>query len=111
MAWLASVSTIEIAYAAVFTVGFFYFVLPTTLSTAWQEHVDESVRGRVAAIWVLSFGGTVPFSNILAGPVIEATSLEFVLGIGVLGAVVLALTFRLRSGPVVGEEILARAGS
>ncbi len=106
LAWLNSLSDITIAYAAVFAVGMFYFVLPTTLNTMWQEHVDESVRGRVAALWVLSFGGTVPISNIIAGPLIEATSLRTILYFGSAAAIVLAIGIRFVPGPIVGEELL-----
>jgi len=108
LAWLATIRSIGIAYAAIFLVGLFYFVLPTTLNTAWQEHVDDTVRGRVAALWVLSFGGTVPISNIIAGPIIEVTSLTAVLLFGAVAALMLAAAMRLRPGPIVGEELLER---
>lgn len=104
--WLSTVNDITIGYVAIFVVGLFYFVLPTTLNTMWQEHVDETVRGRVAAIWVLSFGGTVPFSNIIAGQIVELTSLRAVLVSGALAAVVLSFGVRFIAGPVVGEELL-----
>jgi hypothetical protein len=108
LAWLATVRSIGVAYVAIFLVGLFYFVLPTTLNTAWQEHVDDTVRGRVAALWVLSFGGTVPISNIIAGPIVEVTSLTTVLLFGAAAALLLAAAMRLRPGPVVGEELLDR---
>lgn len=106
LAWLAVVDDIRIGYVTIFLVGFFYFVLPTTLNTAWQEHVDETVRGRVAALWVLSFGGTVPIANILAGPVVEVTSLKAVMLSGAAAAVGLAFALKLKPGEIVGEEIL-----
>ena len=84
-----------------------YLILPTTLSTYWQEHVDENIRGRIAAIWVLSFGGTVPFGNLIAGPLIEITSLSAILYSSAIIAVLLGGLFRLKSGPIVGEDILS----
>ena len=63
-----------------------------------------AIRGRVAALWVLAFGGTIPFANIVAGPLIELTSLTAVLLTGAAAAMALTLV-RLPSGPVVGEEI------
>ena len=107
LAWLGSLRDLTVAYFAIFLVALFYFSLPTVLASVWQEHVDETVRGRVAALWVLSFGGTVPIANAVAGPIIDATSLGTVIYAGAAMAVVLAALFRLRSGPVVGEEILA----
>jgi hypothetical protein len=62
----------------------------------------------VSALWVLSFGGTVPFANIIAGPIVEATSLTAVMLFGAAAAAALGLLFRLRQGPVVGEAILDR---
>ena len=106
LAWLASLRSMSLAYPVIFLVGMFYFILPTALNTEWQEHVDETVRGRVAALWVLSFGGTVPIANIIAGPIAEATSLDVVLYGGAAAAVAMGLLLRLEPGPVVGEEIL-----
>lgn len=104
LGWLALVRDVNIAYPAIFFVGLFYFALPTALATAWQEHVTSAIRGRVAALWVLSFGGTIPFANIVAGPLIEVTSLTTVILGGAIAA--LALTaVRLPEGAVVGEEI------
>ena len=107
LTWLAVLRDIDTAYIAIAVLGFFYFILPVTLSTAWQEHVEDSVRGRVAALWVISFGGTVPIANIIAGPVIEATSITAVLLAGAIAAMGLAVLSRLPSGPVVGEEIIS----
>ena len=106
LAWLTTIDELSTAYPAIFLVGLCYFVLPTTLSTEWQNHVDETVRGRIAALWVLSFGGTVPIANVIAGPIVDATSLNAVLRFGALAAVMLALAFRLRPGPIVGETLL-----
>ncbi len=106
LAWLAMIRSVSVAYVAVFLVALFYFTLPTTLATFWQEHVDSTVRGRIAALWVLSFGGMVPIANLVAGPIVEATSLGVVRFAGAAAAVVLSFAIRLRTGPVVGEEIL-----
>ncbi|MEM7095680.1 MAG: MFS transporter [Actinomycetota bacterium] len=105
IAWLAVLEDINFAYIAIFLVGTFYFALPTALSTAWQEHVSSDVRGRVSALWVLAFGGTVPIANVLAGQLVELTSLRAVLMFGAVSAIALT-ALRLPSGPVVGEEIL-----
>lgn len=106
LAWLAVLENISVAYGAIAVLGFFYFILPVVLSTAWQEHVEDSIRGRIAALWVLSFGGSVPIANIIAGPIVEATSLELVMMFGAVSALGLAVFSRLPEGPVVGEEVL-----
>jgi len=106
LAWLSAIREVTTAYVAIFLVALFYFTVPTTLAMFWQEHVDSTVRGRIAALWVLSFGGVVPIANLIAGPLVEATSLDAVLLVGSVAAVVMALGFRLTPGAVVGEEIL-----
>lgn len=110
LAWLATIRDITVGYFAIALLGVAYFILPTSLATSWQEHVNDSVRGRLSAIWVLTFGGTVPFANIAAGPIVEMTSLPTVLFFGAGAALVLAAAVRLRPGPVVGEELLGPAG-
>lgn len=105
LAWLSQVRSLGVAMVAILLVGLFYFILPTVLATMWQEHVRDEVRGRVAALWVLSFGGMVPVANLIAGPIIEWTSLPTVMLAGSIAAVVLALGMRLRPGPVVGDEL------
>lgn len=107
LAWLATLETVEVAYFAIYAVGLFYFALPTSLATIWQEHVTADVRGRVSALWVLSFGGTVPIANIVAGQLVESTSLSAVLLGGAVAALVLTFV-RLPLGDVVGEEIFDR---
>jgi MFS family permease len=77
-------------YVAILFVGLAYFAVITSLSTVLQQRLDESNRGRVMALWIMGFGGTVPIGNLLAGPVIEATSITAVMLAGALVAVALA---------------------
>lgn len=106
LAWLAGLDTLALGYPAIFAVGLFYFTLPTVLATHWQSQVDGTLRGRIAALWILSFGGMVPIANIIAGRVVEATSLRSVMMFGALAAFGLAAVFRLRPGTVIDEKIL-----
>jgi predicted MFS family arabinose efflux permease len=85
---LALVRTVPLAFPIVFVVGFFYFATVTSLSTVLQARLDNQVRGRVMALWLMAFGGTVAIGGLIAGPVIDATSVTFVL---VFGAVVAAI--------------------
>jgi MFS family permease len=70
------------AYPVVFGVGLFYFSTVTTLSTRLQEHLEDAVRGRVMALYMMAFGGTVPVGLLAAGPLVDATSVGTVLVIG-----------------------------
>jgi predicted MFS family arabinose efflux permease len=83
------------AYPAAALVGFAYFTLITSLATILQEQLDNRVRGRVMALWLMGFGGTVPIGNLLAGPVIEWTSMTFVMLVGAIFAAGLAVYARL----------------
>ena len=76
------------AYPVAMVLGFCYFATVTSLSTVLQERLDNQVRGRVMALWVMAFGGTVSIGGLVAGPLIDATSVTDVL---LVGAVVSAL--------------------
>jgi MFS family permease len=64
---------------SVFVVALALVRVPGPLSTLLQEQLDDRVRGRVMALWVMSFGGTVPIGSLVAGAVIEATSITVVM--------------------------------
>jgi MFS family permease len=78
------------AYPLVVLVGMAYFGVITSLSTVLQQRLDDRARGRVMALWMMGFGGTVPVGNLIAGPVIEATSVTAVVLFGAAVAVALA---------------------
>ncbi len=43
----------------------------TSLSTVLQQDLDDAVRGKVMALWIMGFGGTVPFGGLAGGWLIE----------------------------------------
>ena len=57
-----------LAYPAILLVGLAYFAVITSLSTVLQQRLDDGNRGRVMALWIMGFGGTVPIGNLIAGP-------------------------------------------
>ena len=71
-------SQIWAAYAVVLVVGYAYFVTITSLSTTLQAHIADAVRGRVMALWIMGFGGTVPLGLLVGGAVATATSVRAV---------------------------------
>jgi MFS family permease len=85
----AVLSSSALAFPVVAVLGFFYFAMVTSLSTALQERLDDSVRGRVMALWIMGFGGTVGLGNLIAGKVIDATSVTAVLLVNALVALAL----------------------
>jgi MFS family permease len=78
------------AFVLIAVVGFFYFAVVTALSTVLQMHLAGNERGRVMALWMMAFGGTVPVGNLVAGPLIDATSVTTVVFPGAIIALALA---------------------
>jgi MFS family permease len=78
------------AYVNVAFLGAFYFAFITALNTTLQARLAENVRGRVLALWMMGFGGTVGIGNLLIGPVVEAVGITNVLLFGAGVALVLA---------------------
>ena len=97
------------AYLAILLVGLAYFAVITSLSTVLQQRLDESNRGRVMALWIMGFGGTVPIGNLIAGPLIEATSVTTVVLAGAVFTLFLAAYADLepREQPATDSPALA----
>lgn len=87
LAWLREPVS---AFVLIAVVGFFYFGTVTALSTVLQTHLANHERGRVMALWMMAFGGTVPLGNLVAGPLIDATSVTTVVFPGAVIALGLA---------------------
>jgi len=71
-----------LAYLAILLLGCVYFAVITSLSTVLQEEIDDAVRGKVMALWIMGFGGTVPFGGLAGGWVIEQFGITPMIGIG-----------------------------
>ena len=92
LAGFAMIRSVPLAFVVSPVLGFAYFLVITALSTVLQEHLDDEVRGRVMAVWVMSFGGTVPIGVYAGGLMISALgmSISQVMLVGVAAAAVLA---------------------
>jgi MFS family permease len=106
LAVFASLRSVTPAFPVLFLVGLFYFTMPTALSTFLQLHLGDEVRGRVMALWIISFGGTVAITNFASGAIVERTSLTAVLFGGAIAAVTMAVAVRLEPGPTATESLL-----
>jgi len=93
------VRTPLIAYPSAMLVGFFYFGTVTSLATVLQVRLDERVRGRVMALWVMAFGGTVSVAALLSGYAVDATSITVVMLVGAAVAFLLIPFANLRDRP------------
>jgi MFS family permease len=92
-----------IAYPVAIALGFAYFSVVTSLSTILQQHLEDHIRGRIMALWIMGFGGTVPIGTLVAGPLADRTSITVVVLIGAAVALLLAsygdMGRVIRSGP------------
>lgn len=84
------------AYPVLFLVGLFYFATVTSLSTVLQSHLEDRVRGRVMALWIMGFGGTVPLGLLAGGFLADRTSITTVVLTGAAVALMLAAVVDLR---------------
>ena len=60
-------SRLTLSLAFLFGVGFSLVVCVSTINTLLQKLVTDEMRGRVMSMFVLSFIGTMPIGNIIAG--------------------------------------------
>jgi hypothetical protein len=74
-----------------------HFAAVTSLSTVRQEHLEDHVRGRVMALWMMSFGGMVPLGTLALSPVADHLSVTFVALVGAVVAGALAWYADLRA--------------
>ena len=87
------------AYVMVAITGAFYFAFLTALNTSMQSRLDESVRGRVMALWMMGFAGTVGIGNLIYGPIVSLIGITPVLLIGASVALLLAWYARVAAPP------------
>ncbi len=67
------------AYPVAICLGASYFAVITSLSTVLQADLDDRVRGKVMALWIMGFGGTVPFGGLGGGVLMDRFGIEPVL--------------------------------
>jgi predicted MFS family arabinose efflux permease len=84
------------AFVSVGLLGYMYFLVVTCLSTILQKELRDDQRGRVMALWIMVFGGTVPFGVLVAGPFAKSYSTGVLL-VGAVWALVLAMFSSARS--------------
>ena len=89
LACFALVRDVALAFPTVGALGFAYFMVITSLSTVLQERLENAVRGRIMALWIMSFGGTVPIGVLVGGYLVAPLGITTVIMIGVAVALIL----------------------
>jgi MFS family permease len=78
------------AFPVAFVLGFVYFMTITSLSISLQSHLDDAIRGRIMALWIMAFGGVVPLGVLAGGVLVDFISITSVMLIGAAFALGLA---------------------
>lgn len=78
------------AYLAIATLGAVYFAVITSLSTVLQQDLPDQVRGKVMALWIMGFGGTVPFGGLAGGALIDRAGVTPIFAVSAVVALALA---------------------
>jgi predicted MFS family arabinose efflux permease len=89
------VTNVPAAFLIVGLLGYVYFLVITCLSTILQKQLRDEERGRVMALWIMLFGGTVPLGVLVAGPFAKSYS-PAVLLVGAAWSLVLAFVSSAR---------------
>ncbi len=97
LATFVSLDSAGPAFPVGFLLGFFYFVVVTSLATVFQSRLDNDIRGRVSAVWMMTFGGTVPVSGLIAGWIVTHIGVNPVIYFGAGFALFLAWFADLRA--------------
>jgi len=91
LAAFALTRRIEFAFPTVFMLGFAYFLTVTSMSVTLQSHLDDASRGRITALWMMSFNGTVALGVLVSGLVLLVLSINSLMLIGAVVAALLAV--------------------
>ncbi len=85
------------AFVLLGILGVAYVMVFTSISIRLQIGLDLAIRGRVMALWVMSFGGMIPVGALIGGVIIEASSLSVLLLSSACAAILLIPFNRRRS--------------
>ena len=83
-------SSVTYALPVAAALGFVYFMSATALSSVMQQNLADHERASAMPLWFMSFGGTIPVGNLVAGPIMDAVGARWVLGFGAVFAIFLA---------------------
>jgi hypothetical protein len=97
LAVFALVRTPGLAFPVAFLLGFVYFMVITALSISLQQHLDDAIRGRIMALWIMAFGGVVPLGVLAGGALVGVASITAVMLVGAVVALGLAWYCDLRA--------------
>ena len=83
-------SRLKLSLMFLFGVGFSLVICVSTINTLLQKLVTDQMRGRVMSMFILSFLGTMPIGNIIAGTVSNHFGPQYTLAAGGLTVALVA---------------------
>ena len=86
---------LTLSYLFLFTLGFAIVTSVAAANTLLQKLVTDQMRGRVMSMFLLSFMGTMPIGNILAGSASHRFGVPHTLASGGLVIVTFAITMMI----------------
>lgn len=92
------------ALVPLFLMGLTLTVAIATANTLLQQLVREEMRGRVMSLFVLSFIGTAPFGNLIAGAFAEARGAPLTLAVCGACVTVSVMLIAVRTRGMWGEQ-------
>ena len=90
LALFAYTSAIPIALVLAFGLGVGFMLVFTNLNTLLQTSVDDAMRGRVLALYTLTFFGFAPFGNLAIGTLSQQWGISVTLLLSAILTLVLA---------------------
>jgi MFS family permease len=81
-----------LSYVFLFCLGFSIVISVAAANTLLQKLVTDQMRGRVMSMFILSFIGTMPIGNILAGTASHRFGVPYTLATGGLAIMIFAIT-------------------
>jgi MFS family permease len=86
----AGSSSFYLSMILAYFLGIFFMFQFNLINTLLQIHVDHAMRGRVLALYTLTFSGFAPFGNLALGNLAEYWGLTATIRVSALTALVLA---------------------
>ncbi len=104
MATLSLAPNRWVALGALAVAGAGFIGAITALNSAIQDRIEESVRGRIMAIWSVFFLGVRPIAALVDGSIADAVSVRAGIGLPAVVATGMALWLFANSGAVSTTE-------
>lgn len=95
-------SNLIVSFMFLFGVGFSIVTSVAVTNTLLQQLVTDQMRGRIMSMFILSFIGTMPFANLIAGVASHRFGAPYTLATGGVAVVLFAVFVAVTNRPLRG---------